>query len=418
MRNLLAILGLFLVLATPLPAEPLIQPNDRLAICGDSITAQHIYSAFMEDYLLMCQPTEGLSVVQLGWSGEKAPGFLSRLDTDVFPFKPTVATTCYGMNDGLYKAYDPAVAEVYRQAQTHIVEAFKKAGLHAIVIGSSKCVDSFTYRGGAADAAIYNKTLGEFAGIDRDIAAKEGIVYADVFGDTMDAMKKAKAEYGEKYNFGGPDGVHPGANGHLVMAYAFLKALGYDGAIGTLTVDLDSGKAEGTDGQKILSFQDGQLALESTRYPFCFTGPSTNPALTDADILSCVPFNQDLNRYELVVKGLKTPRAKITWGGQSKDFSAADLAQGINLAAEFLANPFGGQFAKVDAAVHAQQNEEQTLVQYFLHNLKGFKAMAPEGTSDLDQIAAEGMARREKLFEAARALVIPIQHTIKIEPEA
>ena len=56
----------------------------------------------MEDYLLMCQPTEGQKIVQFGWSGEQAPGFLARLDTDVYPFKPTVMTTCYGMNDGHY----------------------------------------------------------------------------------------------------------------------------------------------------------------------------------------------------------------------------------------------------------------------------------------------------------------------------
>ena len=34
------------------------------------------------------------------------------------------------------------------------------------------------------------------------------------------------------------DGVHPAANGHLIMAYAFLKGLGCDGNVGTITLDL------------------------------------------------------------------------------------------------------------------------------------------------------------------------------------
>jgi len=35
---------------------------------------------------------------------------------DVLPFKPTVATTCYGMNDGGYAASTPEVLRVYREA--------------------------------------------------------------------------------------------------------------------------------------------------------------------------------------------------------------------------------------------------------------------------------------------------------------
>ena len=43
-----------------------------MAICGDSITQQKIYSVFMEDYFLMCQPVEGLRIAQFGWGGERA----------------------------------------------------------------------------------------------------------------------------------------------------------------------------------------------------------------------------------------------------------------------------------------------------------------------------------------------------------
>ena len=174
-------------------ADPLIQPKDTLAICGDSITAQHEYSAYIEDYVLMCQPKEELDVAQFGWGGEVAGGFLSRMDTDFFPFKPTVATTCYGMNDGHYLPLAPLTADQYRTAQTAIVEEMKKKGVRSIVLGSPKCVDSYYFRrGGEPSPDVYNQTLSSLAGIDKEIAAKEGVVYADVFGSTMDAMKKAK----------------------------------------------------------------------------------------------------------------------------------------------------------------------------------------------------------------------------------
>src|SRR5215475_5584032 len=63
----------------PRPAGLLLQRGDRLAICGDSITEQKMYSRIMEDYLTMCVPELKITVRQYGWSGERAPGFLARM---------------------------------------------------------------------------------------------------------------------------------------------------------------------------------------------------------------------------------------------------------------------------------------------------------------------------------------------------
>jgi len=420
MKKILLAASLLLPFVAPARADFLVQPNDVVGIGGDSITAQHLYTAFMEDYLLMCQPTQGQSIVQFGWSGEQAPGFLARLNTDVFPFKPTVMTTCYGMNDGHYGPLTDDVANTYRKAQTDIIEALKKNGVRAIVLGSSKCVDSQTYHSNPALAVIYNKTLGSLADIDKEIAAKEGVVYADVYGDTLDAMQKAKAKFGEDYVFAGADGVHPGPNGHLVMAYAFLKALGCDGNIGTITVDYGAKQATATPGQEIVSYNDGTVDVKSTRYPFCFSGTidSKDPGTTAA-VSTCLPFNDDLNRYILVVKGLTTAKAKITWGTTTKEFSAADLAKGINLASEFLVNPFVVQFQKVDTAVKNQQAQETLLSQTFLHGLPTWKqTFAPGADAAFDQIIAAAMTQHGVLYKRASDLVIPIEHTIKIEPGA
>ena len=200
------------------------------------------------------------------------------------------------------------------------------------------------------------------------------------------------------------------------MAYAFLKALGCDGNIGTITVEYGLKQATATPGQEIVSYNDGTVDVKSTRYPFCFFGQPDKAEPTPAAVLKAVPFNEDLNRYMLVVKGLTTDKTKVTWGKETKEFASADLAKGINLAAEFLANPFFDQFTKVDQAVHAQEDQEQLLVQGYLNQLKRFKEMAPDATAPLDQAAAMGMAQRKALFDKAQALVVPIEHTIKIEP--
>ena len=420
MKKLLALVVSSLLCSAAARADFLVQPNDVVGVCGDSITEQHLYSAFIEDYLLMCQPTAGQKVVQFGWSGEQAPAFLARLGTDVFPFKPTVVTTCYGMNDGHYGAINDEIAKTYRDAQTGIVEALKKNGVHAIVLGSAKCVDSYTYhKHDVAGAKIYNQNLGALAAIDKDIAAREGVVYADVYGITLATMKKAKAKFGEDYDFAGSDGVHPGPNGHLVMAYAFLKAFGCDGNIGTITVEPGLAQAEATDGHEIVSCENGTVTVKSTRYPFCFTGAldSTDPTSTAA-VTPFFPFNDDLNRFTLVVKGLTGKKAKVTWGATTKEYTAGQLAKGVNLAADFLQNPFVQQFMQVNDAVRHQEEQETTLSKILMHNARILDAVAPGAPDLVTQLIAQGMAQHDVLYKNAVDLVVPITHTIKIEPES
>jgi len=412
MKSILTFLGAALLLViTPLRADLVLKPNDVLAFCGD----QNIYTVYMEDYLLMCQPVEGLRFVQLGHGSEKVSDFLLRIKTDVLPFQPTVVTTCYGMSDGNLRPMTPVLSGIFKDSTQEMITKLKADGVRQIILGSPDCVDSRTFKRNSPDAV--NQMLDALGGITQDLAQKNGLVFADVHKPMMDVMAKAQAAYGEKYAFMGGEGFAPGPAGHIVMAYAFLKALGCDGAIGTITVDLGANQATGTPGQKVVSFENGTATVESTRYPFCFQGDPDKPADTTASVLKFFPFNDNLNRYVLIVKGIKGTRAKITWGTESKEFAAAGLEKGINLAAEFLVNPFTDQVSKVDAAVQAQQALESTLVLKFLHNMANLKAMVPAETDSIDKIAAGGMKEDTALFNAAKELVVPIQHTIKIESE-
>src|ERR1051325_12059529 len=72
----------FKLLKAPQPRGLLLQKGDRLAICGDSITEQRMYSRIMETYLTVCVPELEVTTRQYGWSGEVAPGFLGRMTND------------------------------------------------------------------------------------------------------------------------------------------------------------------------------------------------------------------------------------------------------------------------------------------------------------------------------------------------
>jgi len=128
----------FKPLKAPQPRRALLRQGDRLAICGDSITEQRMYSRLIEDYLTMCEPELNVTVRQFGWGGERAAGLLARMTNDCLRFKPTIATTCYGMNDHEYRAYEDRIGQTYREKSTAIVEAFKTNGVR-VVQGSPGC---------------------------------------------------------------------------------------------------------------------------------------------------------------------------------------------------------------------------------------------------------------------------------------
>ena len=408
------LLGLVTLASLHAQKTDALRSGDLIAVCGDSITEQKLYSLDMADYFLLCQPAPALQSMQFGWGGETAGGFLRRMSNDVLSFKPSVATTCYGMNDGGYRALDDAIVASYRQNMEAIVKTFKEGGVRFIVVGGPGAVDSTTFKNPNTTPQVYNETLAALSRTASEVAAGNGVAFADVHGAMMDAMAKAKAKYGDSYPLGGTDGVHPGINGHLVMAYAFLKALGCTGDIGTFTVDLKSGNATALGGHKILSASKGIVEIESTQYPFCFSGDPASPAATTG-VLEFIPFNQDLNRLMLVVKNAPAENLKVTWGAEAREFSAKQLEAGINLAAEFLKNPFSEPFARAETAIRQQQEFETPAIKGLMTVLPRWQVALP-GEGDAIRQLREDVAKLSVAFrKASRAAVLPVKHTLKIE---
>ncbi|MHB9023134.1 MAG: SGNH/GDSL hydrolase family protein [Armatimonadota bacterium] len=410
---ILAGLSLAFAQATPLPALK----GARVAVIGDSITEQKLYSRFIELYLVACMPQLEATVMQFGWSGERATGFANRMKNDLALFKPTVATTCYGMNDGGYRAYTPDIGKGYETPMRDIVTRLKAGGT-TVVVGSPGAVDTKFFRNDPAMAAVYNDNLAHLRDIAKQVADEAGMPFANVHDALIDAMAKAKAALGDTFPVCGGDGVHPGADGQLVMAYAFLKGMGLDGDLGSITIDM-KGAAAATGGHKVLTAKDGVVEIESSRYPFCFSGNEKDPNGTRS-ILPFTPFNQELNRLTLVVKNLGADQAKVTWGAASKVFTRADLEKGINLAAEFTDTPFASAFQKLEAAVIAKQQFETYLIKHQITTYPYLMILTgndPEVAAATDTLRKKLWGVEEKHQANVRAALIPVKHTLAISTE-
>jgi len=409
--------ALSLMTLASLQAAPVLKTADRVAVIGDSITEQKLYSKFIELYLTVCVPQLDIRCFQFGWGGESASGFLRRMDNDLAVFKPTVATTCYGMNDGGYRRYEESIGKNYENNMAAILAKLKTQGV-TVIVGGPGAVDTDYFRRNELKPDVYNDNLAQLNAIARKLAEQNRFPHADVHGAMIAAMSKAKATLGNDYDVCGRDGFHPGPNGHLIMAYAFLKAMGLDGHIGTITVDL-TGPTTATDGHTILSAAHGKIECESVRYPFCFSGDDKSSGGTRS-IVPFLLFNQDLNRFTLIVKNLNTPRATVTWGKTSKSFTRDQLAAGINLAAEFLDNPFANAFAAVERAVSAKEDFETFMIKDLITKFPALRARLggnAETDAALETLRRALATRHAALSEAVLAARQPVRHTLQIQPE-
>ena len=409
----IAALVALLALSSMASADPMVKDGDVLAIIGDSITEGRQYGSLVENYLLMCQPAK-VRVMQFGWSGENVSGFNNRM-ADFLAMKPTVATLCYGMNDGMYKPVDDRIREMFREGLTKGVRTLKKSGTR-VLVGSPGCVDTATFQRPTVSAADYNTNLAALRDEARGVAQATDSPFADVHTAMIEAMWASKSKFGPDYPFAGGDGVHPSANGGLVMAYAFLKGLGFDGDVGTISIDLAKHSVSATGGHRIKGFKNDTVTLVSTQYPFCFFGRDDKDPAGTRGIAGLTSFNKDLNRLTLIATG---PAAKyrVTWGDSSRTFTAEQLKDGVNLAAEFFDNPFCKPFMAVHQKVLDKQGTENLLLKQLLHSTNSGRKFMPEtAMKDLDGVLAAVPKAQQKLSMDVAAEVKPVTHTITIQP--
>jgi GDSL-like Lipase/Acylhydrolase family len=412
--------------AAPETSGLLLRKGDRLAICGDSITEQKMYSRIIEDYLTVCLPELKISVRQFGWGGERADGFLARMTNDCLRFKPTIATTCYGMNDHEYRPYVDSIGDAYRKSETAVVESFKANDVR-VVLGSPGCVGNRSWWQPGATSEKLNQNLCQLRNIGIEISQQQQVAFADVFWPMISASVLGPQLYGTNYAIPGGDGVHPNWAGHAIMAYAFLKALGVKGDIANFTVDLQTSKMSVSAGHKLLSAKNGEFVIRSSRYAFCSGAPMGLAAnwyptsgydnITNNDSLrsglTLVPFDQDLNRFMLSVTNASAKQYRVSWGDQSKTFTGAQLTAGVNLAAEFVLNPFSTRFALIDAAVSAKQDFETRQVKVFFRGF-GEKPTMKQISVQTDQVLADTERQHAALDAVIRSAYAPVTYTLKI----
>lgn len=328
---------------------PAFQDGDRVCFIGDSITAAGIYQQYIELFYASRFPQRRIQYFNCGIGGDTASAIVNaaafRIQHDVLGHTPTVANVMLGMNDingRLYAteaksedlaAQRQAALERYRENLNRLVSALAAAGVQVTLLTPSIFDDTAVLPGSEIYAGR-NEALRTCAGHVRQAAhdAKAGLVEVHAF---MDAINRAEQVRNPAFTILGVghkqwrDRVHPGPGGHLVLAYAFLKAQQVEGRVSSVVIDAGSGKALETENATVtnVAVENGAVEFDVLAGALPVVLPKDSHAA-----LTLVPFDEEFNQELLAVTGLPAGNYLLTIDEQAiGNYSAEQLAAGINL---------------------------------------------------------------------------------------
>lgn len=212
--------------------------GQRLVMIGDSITDcerkfpqgeglfQGVgkgYVALVDALLATAYPELSIRVTNMGIGGNTVRDLKARWQTDVIDLKPDWLTVMIGIND-VWRQFDQpfipeshVLLEEYEQTLEELVTSAQQGlqGLQGVVL-----MTPFYLEPNPED--WMRKRMDEFGQAAKRVAERSGAHFVDI-----------QAAFASQFKYIHPtaiasDRVHPGLAGHMVIARAVLKALGFE----------------------------------------------------------------------------------------------------------------------------------------------------------------------------------------------
>ena len=315
-----------------------LKDGDTVVFYGDSITNQRLYTTFTEAYVLTRFPNLNVRFVNSGWPGDQVDGGAGgpidvRLARDVFVYRPTVVTVMLGMNDGRYRAFDPAIFKAYSAGYEHIVKALRENTPNVRITAMEPSPYDDVTRVPQFDGG-YNGVLTRFGGFVRELAAREHLQCADLNSSVVAMLLKANATDPSLAQQLIPDRVHPAAATHFIMAEALLKAWNAPAVVSAVEIDASSRMLRTAANTSVSVLPDDPV-LAWTQIDAALPIPlERSPSKELLELaFSSSDFIDALDREMVTVTGLAPGRYALKIDGQTVVTHSADQWRaGVNLA--------------------------------------------------------------------------------------
>ncbi len=212
----------------------LIEPGSKLVMIGDSITdfdrarpvGEGLRDALGKSYVMLVDamlkaiaPQDRIRVVNMGTSGDTTRDLLARWRTDLLDLKPDWVTILIGIND-VWRQFDTPLLtenqvppEEYQENLRRLVESTLPAVKGMVLLSP------YFMEPNREDPM--RRRMDEYGGIMARIAQEYQLPFVDL-----------QAEFDRYFQYYHPvsvnwDRIHPDMVGHMLIARAFLKTIGF-----------------------------------------------------------------------------------------------------------------------------------------------------------------------------------------------
>lgn len=210
-------------------------PNSKLLFIGDSITdagrdpsgeatpwgapgTGHGYVSLIEAWLGAARPADRLRVINRGTSGHTVRDLAARWKTDVLDLQPDLVSIMIGIND-VWRQFDCPL-----RIETHVRLDDYRATLADLVARTRPQVKTLVlatpYLIEPNRADPMRAMMDAYGAVVRELAARHDAVFIDTQA-AFDAVTAHTHPMALAW-----DRIHPQPAGHMILARAFLSALG------------------------------------------------------------------------------------------------------------------------------------------------------------------------------------------------
>ena len=210
--------------------------GERAVFLGNSITDGGHYHSYIWLYYMTRFPDMPIRVFNGGIGGDTAYDMNKRLDGDIFAMKPSVLMVTFGMNDSGYFEYNGDKPKEFGEQKyqesiknyQQMEKRFKDLPDTRIVMVGTSPYDETVQLKENTPFKTKNETIKRLVEYQKESAAKNNWEFTDL-NAPMTAINQQYQQKDPTFTLCGSDRIHPDNDGHMVMAYLFLKAQGFVG---------------------------------------------------------------------------------------------------------------------------------------------------------------------------------------------
>lgn len=322
--------------------------GERAVFLGNSITDGGHYHSYIWLYYMTRFPGMPIRVFNGGIGGDTAYDMNKRLDGDIFAMKPSVLMVTFGMNDSGYFEYNGDKPKEFGEQKyqesiknyQQMEKRFKDLPDTRIVMVGTSPYDETVQLKENTPFKTKNETIKRLVEYQKESAVKNNWEFTDL-NAPMTAINQQYQQKDPTFTLCGSDRIHPDNDGHMVMAYLFLKAQGFVGKeVADMEINANKKQAVKSENCTVSNIKKNGKDLsfdylaEALPYPLDTIARGWGQKKSQAEVLKVVPFMEEMNCETLKVTGLKGNYKLLIDDEEIGTWSGDELAKGINLAAE------------------------------------------------------------------------------------